>query len=183
MSVYFGVPLKRATTSDAKACLKYGDCEMLLLDDALKDEVFDDFCPGLTITYVTLGTPTLTLAQSDESYLVLPKYYYKNKNFDSDKILVPVNQYVKCWYLGRRIDVDEDRLCDVMVLAAHYSDMFYVVRPDAKLLYAERELLRKEIVVNTKLHGYLFGMEDILWSGQSEYLRADKLNYGYWRDV
>ncbi len=34
--------------------------------------------------------------------------------------------------------------------------------------------------VNTKMCGYLFGMEDALRSGQSEYPRAGKLNYGYY---
>ncbi len=127
----------------------------------------------------------LVKSHSDEVYLVLAKYYYKNEQFDCDRVLAPVNQYVRCWHLERRIDVDKHVLCDVMVLLARHNDMFYVVKPDAKTLYVVREngVFVKDARVNTQLRGFVAGMEDIQKSGQAEYLRVDKLTYEHWRDV
>ena len=175
MAIFFGMELRRHENS-----LMLNDREILRIDKSIEGESFVGYHKDLTIDYMF---PFVKRSQSDDVYLILPKYYYDN--FDRDRLVVPDNQFVKCWDVQYHHVMPGGWFGDLYILLARRNDMFCSVRPHGYVLYvvlSDQVLVRKSIV-STALPGCVAGIREFQESGQAVYLYGQNFGNQKWRDV
>lgn len=136
MSVFFGVKLKLSDDFNPglPRALTFNKRRILDVGPEIAEEEFDGWRDDLSIRARVPFSP-LIKSQSDEVYLLLPKYYYDG-GFTCDRIIVPEYQDTMVWNQYERIQVENWRhLCDVTLFQARYNDMFCVIDRTGWTLY------------------------------------------------
>lgn len=175
MAVFFGVKLERhddALTLNGK--------EVLKIDKTIEGDSFEGYQSDLTIDY---AFPVVKRSHSDEVFLILPKYYYEH--FNCDRLVVPENQFVKCWGMQPRHNAPSGWLCDLYILMAKHNDMFCSVRPYGHELYVVRsdQVLVVKALASEALAGRVSVIREFQESGQEVYLYGQNFGNQKWRDV
>ena len=175
MAVFFGVKLERhddALTLNGK--------EVLKIDKTIEGDFFEGYRSDLTIDCMF---PVVKRSHSDEIYLILPKYYYDH--FSCDRLVVPENQFVKCWDMQPRHNALSGCLCDLYILMAKRNDMFCSVQPYVHVLYVvlSDQVLVVKALASEALEGRVSTIREFEESGQAVYLYGLNFSNQKWRDV
>ncbi|MCR5572379.1 MAG: hypothetical protein K6F57_01225 [Candidatus Saccharibacteria bacterium] len=154
--------------------------KVLKIDKTIEGESFEGYYKDLAIDY---AFPVVRRSHSDEIYLILPKYYYDH--FSCNRLVVPENQFVKCWGMQPRHNAPSGWICDLYILMAKRNDMFCSVRPYSHVLYVV--LSDQVLVVKASTSEVLAERVSIIRefqeSGQAAYLYDQNFGNQKWRDV
>ena len=187
MAVYFGTPLKRVgygkVGTGVMARLSLNGTDVLSVSDDVEGETFHGWRRDLSIDPLTSPYPTLIKAQSDEAYLLLAKRHHSG--FASDRVMVPCNQFVKCWNYWQHVKAGEGNYRDLMLVMASPYDMFCIVSPHEYMIHV---VLNGDIMVDKVKHAnqLLYAVENLRVfqeRGQTFFLQKGHFNKQYWREV
>ena len=175
LAIFFGVKLERHDD----ALTLYGK-EVLKIDKTIEGDFFEGYRSDLTIDYMF---PVVKRSHSDEVFLILPKHYYDH--FSCDRLVVPENQFVKCWDMQPRHNLSCGWLCDLYILMAKRNDMFCSVRPYGHVLYVvlSDRVLEVKALTSEALAGHMSIIREFQESDQAVYLDGQNFGNQKWRDV